>query len=334
MVGMILLILCWIYTFNKSIYDKYMRRHFLKTSVLILITVTVAAIIISLPFALKDILTDLSSESHPMYWLSSQEQPQTDKHLSVHLDFIGINEWDGTAKIRMTAYDYCINPCTWTDEITLVSIQNQVTGASLAPAETIQFSSNHWSYTKVIDLPIYGDPIRFPFDDYDMRLGILYHRLYPGGYVEEITPEMAKTQLSVSLQSRIPKFFMLTPQNLSNPTAVLYGDHIQRYDYATDLTFARHSYLKILTVFLILLIAAVTAYAVFFCDFRSVILSAGGLILGIWGIKAILLSDAQAGITISDVFLAVIVLFLLIAVIIRAAYHEGLFDRLKQKRKK
>lgn len=309
-----------------------MHRHFSKVAVLFLIIVTVTLIIISLPFALKDIVTDLASESYPMYWLSPKDQPSSDKHLSVHLDFVGINEWDGTAKIRVTAYDYCVEVCDWTDELTLVSIQNQVTGASLAPAETIQFSANHWSYTKVVELPIYGDPVRFPFDDYDMRLGVLYHRIYPDGRVEEITPEMAKDQLSVSLQSRIPKFFMLTPQNIENPTATLYNNHVQRYDYATDLTFARHSYLKILTVFLITLIAAVTAYAVVFCDFKNVILSAGGLILGIWGIKAILLSDAQAGITVSDVILAVIVLFLLIAVIIRAAHHEKLWETIFHKK--
>ena len=136
-----------------------MHRRRSKTIIFILAIIALALILISLPFSLKDIVTDLASESYPMYWLSPQDQPVTDNHLNVHLDFIGINEWDGTAKIRMTAYDYCIDPCNWTDEVTLVSIQNQITGASLAPAETVQFSANNWSYTRIIELPIYGDPL-------------------------------------------------------------------------------------------------------------------------------------------------------------------------------
>lgn len=298
-----------------------MRRRLKRNILFLIVGLAILTLLASLPFALKEILIDLSSESYPNYWISEKKEVQNDNHLSVHLDFIEIDEWKGIAKIRVTAYDYCISPCDWTDEITIVSFLDQLDREVLAPAETMQFSSNHWSYTKVIELPVFGDPIRFPFDDYDMKLGILFYRLYKDGRIETVTPEMAKDQLSVTIQSRVPQFVMLEPTILENFEIPIYHDYPQRYDYATDLVFIRHSYLKILTVFLIILIAAVTIYAVFLCDTKSVILSAGGLILGVWGIKAILLSESNLGITATDVILAILVLVLLLAILIR-----GVFD--------
>ncbi len=298
-----------------------MLHGFKRKVVLVALAVVALIMVLVLPFALKDIITDLASEHYPNYWISEKKDVTTDNHLSVHLDFIEINEWTGLAQIRMTVYDYCIDPCNWIDEVTLVSFLDELGREVLAPAETVQFSANNWSFTKIIELPVFGDPIRFPFDDYDMKLGVLFHRLYPNGRVEAVTPEMAKDQLSVTIQSRVPQFVMRPPKIINDLTVPIYHDYPQRYDYGADLVFIRHSYLKILTVFLVFLIASVTIYAVFLCDLKSVILSAGGLILGVWGIKAILLSESNLGITATDVVLAILVLVLLLSILIR-----GLLD--------
>ncbi len=301
-----------------------MKRKFSHKVALLVVGFSILLLLIILPFALKDIVTDLMHKSHPLYWLSPKNQPQTDNHLALNLEIISIDEWKGSARIRVTAYDYCIQPCNWTDEITLVSFFEEPGRENLAPAQTIQFSANHWSFTKEIELPVLGDPIRYPFDDFAMKLGVLFHRLYPNGRVETITPEMAKTQLSVAVQSRDPKFVMLPPEIINNLEVPIYNNYPQRYDYAANIFFERHSYLKVLTVFLVILIAVVAIYGLFICDVKSLVLGAGGIVLGVWGIKAILLSDSHEGITASDVILATLVLFILMAILIRAAFAADL----------
>jgi len=72
-------------------------------------------------------------------------------------------------------------------------------------------------------------------------------------------------------------------------------------------------------VVLILLIAAAAAYAVFLRPLHDLILSTGGLVIGVWGIRSILVPSNIAGRTGVDIALGLVILFLLGAMSIRVA---------------
>ena len=55
------------------------------------------------------------------------------------------------------------------------------------------------------------------------------------------------------------------------------------------LEFERPLYLRIVTVLLVVLIGAASAYAVFLRPLSELIINAGALVLGVWGIRAVLL---------------------------------------------
>src|SRR5204863_9291007 len=94
-----------------------------------------------------------------------------------------------------------------------------------------------------------------------------------------------------------------------------------RYDYfAIDsLHFSRWRAGQGLTVVLVLLIAAVAAYAVFLRSLHDLILSAGGLVIGVWGVRSILVPSNITTRTGVDVALGLVIMFLLGAMSIRVA---------------
>jgi hypothetical protein len=73
----------------------------------------------------------------------------------------------------------------------------------------------------------------------------------------------------------------------------------------------------VLTVLLVLLVTAAAAYAVFLRPLSELIAGAGALVLGVWGIRAVLLGTNVPGFTAVDLSLAVVILFLLGAITAR-----------------
>jgi hypothetical protein len=92
------------------------------------------------------------------------------------------------------------------------------------------------------------------------------------------------------------------------------------YIAATDITFSRPLYLQLLTVSLVLLITAAAAYAVFM-RLNQLVINSGALVLGVWGIRSILLGSNVPGLTSVDLALSVVILFLLAAITARALMY-------------
>ena len=80
------------------------------------------------------------------------------------------------------------------------------------------------------------------------------------------------------------------------------------------LHFSRPLHERVLAV---LLVAAAAAYAVFMRPLHDLVINSGGLVLGVWGIRA-LLSPGTATRTLVDLSLSIVILFLLSAITFRA----------------
>lgn len=73
-----------------------------------------------------------------------------------------------------------------------------------------------------------------------------------------------------------------------------------------------------LGVLLVLLIAAAAAYTVFLRPLHDLIVNGGALVLGVWGIRAILTPSSASFMTAVDLSLALAIVFLLGAIVVRA----------------
>jgi hypothetical protein len=75
-----------------------------------------------------------------------------------------------------------------------------------------------------------------------------------------------------------------------------------------------------LTVLLVLLVSAAAAYAVFLRPLNELIIGSGALVLGVWGVRGVLLGSSLPGITAVDLALIIVMLFLLATITVRTAW--------------
>ena len=286
----------------------------------LIVTLLVLCVVALLPFALTSVAGDVSDQSATLHEISeaAEDQPVL---ADVHLQIIGINEWEGTASIRVAAHQSCERACPWGDRYLFTSVYGDTTGKDddRPATEVVTLPATARDVTQVIRLPIFGDPIRYPFDTYRLALGIVVDRLLPDGSTQTLTAEEARRYLTVSLQGRVPRATMSRPMAI-DPTTLEHPGNDEPYLTVQAVTFGRPLYMKVLTVLLVLLVSAAAAYAVFLRPLNELIIGSGGLILGVWGIRGILLGTPFPGVTAVDVALTIVILFLLATITVRMAW--------------
>lgn len=274
-----------------------------------------------LPFAVTSVFTDITTpQSDHVYQLTTGVTPAP-SHSRLHLDIVGFDEWGRTATIRVSGNHICPAPCDHADRILLVSIPTATTdGEGLPPSQAITFPSQPIEVSQDIKLPVTGEPIRYPFDTFRLTIGTVIQRVYADGHTDSLSAADAKGHLFLSMHMQSPRLEISKPVAL--PPASVYSDG-DLYQYVTvdTLMFSRPLYLKVLTVLLVLLVTAAAAYAVFMRPLDQLVINSGALVLGVWGIRSILLGTNVPGITAVDLALSVVILFLLAAITVRAAFY-------------
>jgi hypothetical protein len=86
-------------------------------------------------------------------------------------------------------------------------------------------------------------------------------------------------------------------------------------------TFERPAYQKVFVVVLVRLITVSAAMAVFTRGIDELALGFGGIILGVWGVRSILMPQAPSTVTAIDLALSWLILLLLLGLALRAALH-------------
>jgi hypothetical protein len=87
------------------------------------------------------------------------------------------------------------------------------------------------------------------------------------------------------------------------------------------LTFERPAYLKVLAVVLVVLIAISATLAMFTRGIDELALGFGGIILGVWGVRSVLMPQSLSTVTAIDLALSWLILLLLLGLAVRAMLH-------------
>ncbi len=278
-------------------------------------------VLVLLPFALTSVFSDLRAPpSDHLYELTPAANPAS-SHSRLHLDIVSFDEWGRTATIRVSGNHICPAPCDHGDRVLLVSIPPSTSdGEGLPPSEAITFPGQPTEVSKDIKLPVSGQPIRYPFDTFRLTIGTVVQRVYSDGTIDPLSAADARGHLFLSLHMQSPRMEIANLQAI--PPASVYSDgDLYQYFTVNTLTFQRPLYLKVLTVLLVLLVSAAAAFAVFMRPLDQLVINSGALVLGVWGIRSILLGTDVPGITAVDLSLSVVILFLLAAITVRAALY-------------
>jgi hypothetical protein len=98
------------------------------------------------------------------------------------------------------------------------------------------------------------------------------------------------------------------------------------------LEWQRPVYLRIVTVLLVILISASAVFALGLRTLHELVLGIGGIILGIWGVRSVVVQSELPDVTLIDLILAFVMLVLLLALSVRAARYFFVQSGLKVRR--
>jgi hypothetical protein len=138
----------------------------------------------------------------------------------------------------------------------------------------------------------------------------------------------------LTVQELLPRAVMSAGEQLDPASVHRSGDPLH-YLLVQPLLFERPPYLRILALLLVVLIAAAASYAVFLRPLQDLIVNVGALVLGVWGIRAILIPTSVNYVTGVDLALSAVIIFLLGAITVKAllfVHDQGGMNLLRRRR--
>jgi len=303
----------------------------LRYQVAFFLTALVAlTLVVTLPFSVKSVVDDILGPATgrvtqitprgvgPLNASASERLRSRDQNYTkLHLAVTAIDELQLLVTIRVSGHHRCAD-CAWSHRVRLVAIaDDDPTADGLPPSAAVTLAPTDIAVSETVQLPVRGHPIHYPFDQYQVALAVAYQRVYPDGRRETLSASQADDQLFLSLQELLPRNTMKGPFPV-DPRSVREGDDPFEYAQAFALRFERPPYVQVLAVMLVVLIAAAAAYSVFLRPLHDLVVNAGALVLGVWGIRSILIPSNISYITAVDLALSMVIIFVLGALTIRA----------------
>ena len=288
----------------------------------------ILAIVAALPLAIRSLAQDLfTSVESPVYAFNGLSA--TAARGQINISIVDLDESKLKATVRVSGHRTCPAVCPPGHRVVLFSLwTSDGDAAGMPPSAKLDLTGAQSIATENVELPVHGHPTLYPFDTYDLWLGVGLAAILPDGTIRPITRAEAAGLLRVTVQEKLPRESMIAPVAMA-PIDV--QDPTDPYELLgiEVLHFARPLHERVLAVLLVMLVAAAAAYAVFMRPLHDLVINSGGLVLGVWGIRA-LLSPGTATRTLVDLSLSIVILFLLSAITFRALqflYQKGQFRR-------
>lgn len=313
-----------------------------------LTALVVLSLVVTLPFSLKSVVDDVLGPAigrvHQVGRVGLEDSRRQERsgserlrgrernYTRLQLAVIAIDEVRLLATLRVSGHHRCLG-CTWSHRVRLVAVADDDASAEgLPPSAAITLGPMDIAVTETVVLPLRGHPIHYPFDRYEMVLAVAYQRLFPDGKREFLAADQPDDQLFLSVQELLPRNTMDGPFPVEPQRLRAEHDPLE-YAQAFELRFQRPTYVRVLAVMLVVLIAAAAAYSVFLRPLHDLVVNSGALVLGVWGIRSILTPPSVLYITAVDLALSLVIIFVLSSLTIRAlifvhdAGNLGLFRR-------
>ena len=247
-------------------------------------------IAVTLPFSLASVLDEILglTTGKVLPLLRPERAALAPVHSRLHLAVTEIDEVHLVATLRLSGHRTCGARCPWRDRLLFVSAaagrRRRRGPASLGDHHA---SRNHRGRYRDLSAPAQrrADPVsvrRVPSDR-----GHGPAACSPGRPRREPRgrPDRAPSRAHAPGAASSPAD--VAPDEVAPGTLQLSGAPVV-YAAAYALAFERPRYLRVLAVLLVLSIAAAAAYSVFLRPLEDLVVSSGALVLGIWGVRAVI----------------------------------------------
>lgn len=286
----------------------------------------ILVVLVMLPVAANSLLKDVKVSSGRQLFnvftgspLNLDDMDTTsDEPTYLNIAFTNIDEASRTATLIVSGHRKCLANCPPL-RLTIFAMGNPEAQRMGLPPSVEITSDTPGAISREITLPIAGAPQRYPFDDYRMTLGLMAELKLPNGTWMPVTETQIQRSGSIfTLQDQVERLTM-DPPIVMDPSAMYSpGDPFQMLA-VDNIYFRRPEHIQIVSVLLVLLITASGFFALFLRALPDVLLGIGGIILGIWGVRNVVVQGNLPDLTMIDSALSILILLLLLVVAIRAA---------------
>lgn len=285
-------------------------------------------VLLALPFALRSMAGTLFGEQETiLYDLVAESvvppvvtEPVANDRNYVNIAVVNLDPASGQATFAISGNRFCPSNCTQV-EITLIALDdNAAQRRGLPPTATITLGPNDRVFSESVELPVRGRPNRYPFDTYEIWLGMAVQATAPDGAPLSLEELFERDATVVTLQSQL-NYLEMAPPVAIDPSRATAATDPYAIALVEDLRFERPPYVKILAVLLVTLIAVSGTIALLRRDVDDLLLGIGGLILGVWGIRSVLNSQPLPGVTAIDLALSLVILIMLLGLTVRLTLH-------------
>ena len=242
----------------------------------------------------------------------------------LNISIMSIDPATGGLTLAISGNRSCPGECDALQLSFLSLDQDAAQRRGLSPFATVELGADETIFSERITLPVRGTPVRYPFDRYEIWLGLGTPQApvmaTGAGNVgaSPPTPAPPVRGFQATIQHQMPQMVMLPP-GTEVPAEVQAQTGPFTVDQVLHLTFRRPEYLLALSVMLILLVASSSALTVLTQSLSTLMLGVGGLILAVWGVRAVLAPQNFPLVTAVDLALSGVILLLLIGLSARVA---------------
>jgi hypothetical protein len=287
----------------------------------------VMGVLVMLPLAIRSMQEVLGRGPDPLYDLMTGQVVTPAEAAAAEADatyfnlgLVDFDEATGQVTLAVSGNRTCGEACP-TLALTFVSLDDDADQRrGLPPSATLTLTPQDRVFSQTVTLPVRGQPSLYPFDEYRLWLGVGGTATQADGASVELRPETVAGRAIVTFQNRIPDIIMDAPAPIA-PEAVSAAADPFGFLAVQGLTFERPAYLKVLAVVLVVLIAISATLALFTRGIDDLALGFGGIILGVWGVRSVLMPQALSTITAIDLALSWLILLLLLGLAVRAMLH-------------
>lgn len=284
-------------------------------------------VVLALPVAFRSMGVQLTdSQVRTLYLfpegtpLSAQAAKAESKSESFYnISAINIDEGAGTVTLAISGQRVCPAMCP-TMTFTLVSLDDDAdVRRALPPSVPMVVESSDQVFSATAELPLRGQAGKYPFDDYILWLGV-YGTRTADGLTKPLMEDNIRGHAFLTVQNQLRDFTMQPPVPI-DPDRVQSSVDVVDFFGVQALHFERPIHMKILTVLLLLLITVSAFAAVAMREVRELLVGVGSLVLGIWGVRSILVPQPVPVVTSVDLYLSLVILFVLLGLLLRGAQH-------------
>lgn len=283
------------------------------------------ACVATLPWMLGSVIDDLKHpSSEHKYPFTPEGIKPVASYSRLHVDVVAMDEINHVATLLVNGYHACGKDevCgKYKERIVFFQVdESDAEGDSMPPSAAVDLPSSSDEITAKIQLPVRGNILIYPFDVYKLGIGVALQRVFPDNTVQMFTPEETKGMLLMTIQEQVPRTDLIEMKTV-NPKSVLPKNAPAEYAYVEEMLLGRPPYLRVVVVLVTILSIMVTIFTMTTRPFNDLVLNAGALIFGIWGIRSLVLGGYPADVTLLDTILTALVVFMLLTLTFRGMNH-------------